>query len=44
MKKVLNVILGLAFIVIIVSGWVFGISAYRRVNNLEFAIRLRSSY
>ena len=35
MKKVLNVILGLAFIVIIVSGWVFGISAYRKVSKLE---------
>jgi chromosome segregation ATPase len=35
MKKVLNVILGLAFIAIIVSGWVFGISAYRKVSKLE---------
>lgn len=35
MKKILNVILGLAFIVIIVSGWVFGISAYRKVSELE---------
>lgn len=35
MKKILNVILGLAFIVIIVSGWVFGISAYRKVSKLE---------
>jgi hypothetical protein len=35
MKKVLNVILGLAFIVIIVSGWVFGISAYSKVSKLE---------
>ena len=35
MKKILNVILGLAFIVIIVSGWVFGISAYREVRKLE---------
>ena len=35
MKKILNVILGLAFIVIIVSGWVFGISAYSKVSKLE---------
>ena len=33
--KILNFILGLAFIVIIVSGWVFGISAYREVSKLE---------
>lgn len=35
MKKILNVILGLAFIAIVVSGWVFGISAYRKVSKLE---------
>ena len=35
MKKVLNVILGLAFIVIIVSGWVFGFTAYSKVSKLE---------
>lgn len=35
MKKILNVILGLAFIVIIAGGWVFGISAYSKVSKLE---------
>lgn len=35
MKKVLNVILGLAFIVIIVGGWIFGIAAYDKASKLE---------
>lgn len=33
--KILNFILGLAFIVIIAGGWVFGISVYREVSKLE---------
>ena len=33
--KILNYIFGLMVIVIIVSGWVFGIAAYRRVITLE---------
>ena len=33
--KILNYIFGLMVIVIIVSGWVFGITAYRRVSKLE---------
>lgn len=33
--KMLNYIFGLMVIVIIVSGWVFGISAYRKVSKFE---------
>ena len=35
MEKILNVILGLAFIIIIVSGWVFSAIAYNKINKFK---------